>query len=388
MLEIADELEKVLQSGERVALATVVATSGSTPRTVGTRMAIRAGGRHLGTVGGGCGEAEVIKAGLTALDDGRARRVRADLTDEATEESESACGGVMDVLVAPFGAELLPVVRAVQEAHRGRRRAVVAMIVGPEEGDVGPTSGGMAVAAVEKAIEEAGGTRVPTAWAGPGMDSAADAALLVDAAYRACRRERRAGETETVRQERAQVPGGAAGELLAEVIQVPPALVVCGGGHIALPLSQMAKTLGYAVTVIDDRPSFADRARFPHVDRVVCRPYARALAETPLDDSTAVVVVTRGHKHDIECVRAVLGRGAAYVGMIGSRRRVAGARELLGRDGFPEEEVARLHAPIGLDIGAETPAEIALAILAEITLERRGGTAAPMSRRLAGGGRP
>lgn len=408
MLDIADELGQVLRSGEPVALATVVGTLGSTPRSLGTRMAVRADGGHLGTVGGGCGEAEVIRAGLMTLDDGRSRVVRADLTDEATEESETACGGVMDVIVARWDAALLPLLWAVQTAYQGRGRALLATVIAPEEaagamvlagppraeparpGPATPEQGGSGQGGPRRDGAEQGGRGQrwrgeAITWAGGGLD--AEVAPLVAAAA-AEEMERTKGSAgingsvqrgpATARRGRTSI-GGRQWLFLVEAIEPPLALVICGGGHIALPLCRMAKTLGFVVTVIDDRPAFADTARFALADRVRCLPYEQALKDQPLDPATAVVVVTRGHRHDLECVRSVLGRGAGYVGMIGSRRRVAGVREILSREGFPPGEVARLHAPIGLDIGAETPAEIALSILAEITLVRRGGTGVQLS---------
>ena len=140
----------------------------------------------------------------------------------------------------------------------------------------------------------------------------------------------------------------------------------------------MAKFAGFVVTVIDDRAQYANASRFPTADAVVAGDFTAALARTPITPSTAVVLVTRGRRYDWDCLRAVIDSRAAYIGMIGSRRRVKAAMLGLEQQGFPPDRLARVAAPIGLDIGAETPDVIAFAILAEIILQLRGGTGLPL----------
>lgn len=172
-------------------------------------------------------------------------------------------------------------------------------------------------------------------------------------------------------------------ELYVERVSPPAELVVVGAGHIAQPLSRLGALLGFRVTVVDDRPDFARRERFPDADRVVVADFADPFAGIAVGPRTYVVLVTRGHRYDYECVRALARAGVepAYVGMIGSRRRVRAAFEQLAAEGFDEQRLARIHAPIGLDIGAETPAEIAVAIAAEMILAARGGTGEPLGDR-------
>ena len=172
-------------------------------------------------------------------------------------------------------------------------------------------------------------------------------------------------------------------EFYVERVAPPAELVVVGAGHIAQPLSRIGSLLGFRVTVIDDRPDFARRDRFPDADRVVVADFSDPFTGIPLGPRSHVVLVTRGHRYDYDCVRALARAGSepAYVGMIGSRRRVRAAFEQLAAEGFGEERLARIHAPIGLDIGAETPAEIAVAIAAEMILATRGGTGEPLGER-------
>ena len=147
-------------------------------------------------------------------------------------------------------------------------------------------------------------------------------------------------------------------------------VVVCGGGHVSLALEQVLKTLPLHLTVIDDRPEFASKERFRLADRVLCQDYRRALREHDFGEEAYFVIVTRGHASDDDCLSEILRLPRAYVGMIGSGRKVALAFQRLRADGFSEEEMKRVHAPVGLSIGAQTPAEIAVSIAAEIIQEK------------------
>jgi xanthine dehydrogenase accessory factor len=168
--------------------------------------------------------------------------------------------------------------------------------------------------------------------------------------------------------------------LLFEIARPPLELIVCGGGHVGQAVAKAGLLLNFRVTVIDDRADFASRERFPDARvRLIADDFAAALRSIKLTPSSHVVIVTRGHKHDEMCLREVIAGAARYVGMIGSRRRTTTIRAMLRRDGVSDELLRRVHAPIGLDIGAETPEEIALAILAEIVMVRRGGGGQPKS---------
>jgi xanthine dehydrogenase accessory factor len=172
-------------------------------------------------------------------------------------------------------------------------------------------------------------------------------------------------------------------ELYVERWSPAPELVIVGAGHVAQPLAAVGRLLDFVVTVLDDRPEFAIRERFPDADRVLVADFEDPLAGIAIGGRTSIVLVTRGHRHDYVCLRALARSGAepSYVGMIGSRRRVRAAFEQLAAEGVEAEWLARIHAPLGLDIGAETPAEIAIAVGAEIVLAARGGSGEPLSER-------
>jgi xanthine dehydrogenase accessory factor len=172
-------------------------------------------------------------------------------------------------------------------------------------------------------------------------------------------------------------PGDA--RLMLELFEAPARLVISGGGHVGLALATLADILGFSVTVIDDRPEFANSERFTMADEVLCGEIGETLDGLAIDTSTYVVLVSRGHQQDTIALKHTATRGAAYVGMIGSRRRTGTVLQMLADDGIPQEALAKVHTPIGLDIGAETPEEIALAILAEMVLVRKGGTGVKLS---------
>ncbi len=167
-------------------------------------------------------------------------------------------------------------------------------------------------------------------------------------------------------------------QVMIEVHERPATLLVVGGGHVGKALAVIGDLCGFSIVVVDDRPEYANAERFPEAERVIRGRFDEVLAEYPFDANTYVVCVTRGHKHDETSLRQVVGKPAAYVGMIGSRRRVAAVLQHLVEDGADPAAVARVHTPIGLDIGAETPEEIAVSIMAEIIQVRRGGSGRQM----------
>jgi xanthine dehydrogenase accessory factor len=168
--------------------------------------------------------------------------------------------------------------------------------------------------------------------------------------------------------------------IFVEVQQRPATLIIVGAGHVAQPLAQLGKMIGFEVGVLDDRPQYANKQRFPTADRVIAAPLAETLGHWPIDANTHIVLVTRGHSHDVASLLEIIDSPARYIGMIGSKRRIKAVFELLEKEqGIPAEKFDRIYAPIGLDIGAETPAEIAICIIAEIINLYRKGRAESLS---------
>jgi xanthine dehydrogenase accessory factor len=178
---------------------------------------------------------------------------------------------------------------------------------------------------------------------------------------------------------RLEAKGGVdAYEVMVEIVEAPVTLLIVGGGHIGLSLATIGAHVGFSVAVLDDRALYANAERFPMADRVMAGDFNEHLRDFPIGRNTYIVLVSRGHKQDETALRAVALRGAGYVGMIGSKRRVATVLRHLAEEGYPVEALERIYTPIGFDIGAETPEEIAVSIIAEIVAVRRGGSGRPM----------
>ena len=365
------------QAGEPVATATVVAAHGSTPREVGARMIVRKDGAIVGSVGGGCGEAQVFWEAVRVLEEGRPRICEVDLTGDMNDLSPTNCGGVMEVFVdrcgwdcpAAVGLSDLEVVRHIGEAGARRRPVALLVAVASPGDDAGIPAGAKWLVDSSGALLGA----LPGDLA-PVFRDLAGAALAAGQSRLTWLTRSASGW------ERAEEGEGLG--VFVEAMASPPELLIVGAGHIALPLAQMGKMLDFEVTVLDDRGVFASRERFPEADTILVGPIDSVLAKRPIGPSTYLVLVTRGHQHDEAALRTVIASGAAYLGMIGSRRRVKEVFRHLEAAGVPADLISRVHAPIGLRIGARTPSEIAVAIAGELVQVRR-GAAVPAARSCA-----
>ncbi len=163
-------------------------------------------------------------------------------------------------------------------------------------------------------------------------------------------------------------------DVFIEPMEPKPTLLIFGAGHISLPLAKLGNVAGFSVTVVDDREEFANKDRFPEAERVICDSFESAVSSIRITPSTYIAIVTRGHRFDTFVLKQVINSKAAYIGMIGSKTKVETAFQELKKSGIPEGRIKQVYAPIGLDIGAETPEEIAISILSEIVKTRRGGS--------------
>ncbi len=256
MREVLEAALRAEADGEPAALVTVTATEGSTPQKAGAKMVVYADGRIVGTIGGGCVEAEMTWRARQVIDDRRPQNASYDLTPDQAGEDGLVCGGRMQVFIEP--------------------------------------------------------------------------------------------------------------------IEGTPTLCLFGAGHVSQPLARLAKGAGFRVEVVDDRLKFANRERFPDADLIVVDGFAAAQGRLTLGRNTYAVVVTRGHGGDAEALKAVLGRGLRFVGLLGSKPKLVHVVTALEEQGVPHEELARVHCPLGIEIGAVTPEEIAVSVLAEMIAVRRG----------------
>ena len=344
-VDVLREAVRLIERGQPAGLATIVATRGSTPQKVGARLLARDGRRLAGTLGGGAVEADTIREATLAAAGGPPV-LREYALSSGVDEWGLACGGTMLVFVERLDRPALAWLRRVLEAAEGRDPvAAVAVLDGESAG----------VRFLVPAGEAVGAPRDP---------------VLATAAMELGRR--------ALEQEAPQLSGAEGARLYAEPFGPPPALVVVGAGHVGKALAGVARTLGVSVTVLDDRPEYASPERFPEADRVVAAPVGEALGWLPIGPATAVVVAMRNQDLDYEATAAALRTPARYVGLMGARRKAILVTERLVTDGFPIERIRALRAPIGLDIGARTPEEIAVSILAEWLMVRQGATGSPL----------
>ncbi|HUO05439.1 MAG TPA: XdhC family protein [Candidatus Binataceae bacterium] len=351
-----------LERGDPFALATVVNVRGSTPREVGAKMIVHKNGQS-GTIGGGCGEAEVFrKAQVLLQEEGGARMAEVDLTGDFDQREIGTCGGIMDVFISRWtpARDLDLARRLAGAAERGVAGALIS-VVDPGAAGEAP-AGAHAFVAAGAAFESATAPGIPALVLDRIRGQILDGVpcLLGLDGEGIPRPVGRIG------------PNGAARIFVDPVIGVER-LIVVGAGHIAVPLCDIGAATGFRVTVIDDRASFANRERFPKAAEIIVAPFVSAIESLALDSRCRLVSVTRGHSFDEEVVRAALMSPCGFVGMIGSRRRVAATIERLAALGVPPMRLEALHAPLGLAIGAQTPEEIAVSIVAELIRERRTG---------------
>jgi xanthine dehydrogenase accessory factor len=253
MLEIYEEIARILQKGERGALATVISVEGSTPRKTGAKMLVRDDGTFIGTIGGGMLEKQVLEQAVEVISTMESRIIHVDLT-ETGKDKLMICGGKADIFLEP----LMP--------------------------------------------------------------------------------------RET--------------------------LYLFGAGHISEKLAPMAKEIGFKLTIVDPRPNYNNFERFPGAN-LVLEEYKNARASLKIDEYSYIVIVTSGHTSDELCLEIALGSSAKYIGMVGSKKKVKEIKERLKQKGFSQQRLDFVHAPIGLEINAETPAEIAVSIVAEIIMIKR-----------------
>ncbi|MEU9477971.1 XdhC/CoxI family protein [Streptomyces sp. NPDC048191] len=359
MLDLAQELADWIEEGREFAVATVVAVGGSAPRGPGAALAVDGAGAVIGSVSGGCVEGAVYDLCREALRTGESVLERFGYSDEDAFAVGLTCGGTIDVLIVPVTGPARPVLAAAVTAAAGSEPAALARVArGPAE------LLGRAL------LVRSDGTHEGGLGGHPDLDRTAgtEARALLEA-----------GRTGTVElsADGSHCPGGLT--LLVESNVPPPRLIIFGAVDFAAALARAGRFLGYHVTVCDARPVFATPARFPDADEVVVDWPHRYLRRTGTDARTVLCVLTHDAKFDVPLLKAALGMPAAYIGAMGSRRTHADRERRLRSEGVSERELARLRSPIGLDLGARTPEETALSIVAEIVAARRGGTGIPLT---------
>lgn len=332
----------LIQSDIPHAHCVLVRKSGSAPQSAGARLLVQRDGVMHGTIGGGCVEMEVRRLALNALRKGSPQLQVFRMDDDYGYDDGLICGGRVWVFIQPDSARWLESLQFAQRLQEEGKPGAWVLVARAE----GHTGSAFCVS------EEGIAPTPPEGWAEALQEHARTAIQQDSPLYIAVH---------------------AQPELYVEPVQPQPTLVLAGAGHIAHALAPMASAAGFDVVVIDDRASFASPERFPTASRCLVGDIAQCLHELPTDARTYIVIVTRGHRHDADALRVALRKPSAYVGMIGSKRKITVIyRDLLEKGEATLEQLARVHSPLGLDIGAETVGEIAVSILAELIAVRRG----------------
>jgi xanthine dehydrogenase accessory factor len=312
--EVLSELNEWIGGREDVAVATVIETWGSSPRPLGSKMLVTRSGKMAGSVSNGCIEGAVFEEAQKVLKSGTPKVAAFGVADDVAFEVGLACGGHIEVYIQPLSKE---------------HRQLVGMLNRNEPATLRTNL-------VSGEAEVIKGTP-------PGSELA--------------KRD---------------------GDVFVEPFRRPAHLVIVGAIHIAIPLHRLAKLMGYRVTVIDARAKFATKERFPEADELIVAWPDEAMSKLEIDSSTYIVILTHDPKFDLPALRTVLTREPGYIGAIGSRKTNQNRFDALRREGFTEEQLARVHGPIGLDLGGRGAEETALGILAEITAVRFGGSGVSM----------
>ncbi|MER6328721.1 XdhC/CoxI family protein [Streptomyces sp. NPDC001034] len=360
MRDIAEGLSSWSASGRRFAVATVVRTWKSAPRQAGSSLAVAEDGEVIGSVSGGCVEGAVYELASEVLETGEPALVTYGVSDDDALAVGLTCGGIIEILVRPAGAGRFPGLPGVLEAiGTGRPVAVVSPL--PDEGggaEPDPTAAPTGQMIV-----------TPSGAEGTLGDARLDSAVAERARGLLAR-----GSTAVVRMGRAGEERRDDVAVFVESFAPPPRMLVFGAIDFASAVARIGKFLGYHVTVCDARPVFATRRRFPDADELVVDWPHRYLESTDVDENTVICVLTHDPKFDVPLLQRALRTPARYIGAMGSRRTHEDRLRRLREEGMSEAELARLSSPIGLDLGARTPEETAVAIMAEIIALRWGGT--------------
>ena len=345
-----------LDGHKPMVVATVVRTSGSTPQKSGAKLLVREDGSGVGTLGGGCVEGDIWFAAQELLKRGGDAVLRDyQLNEDLAAQDGLVCGGTMYFLIDPvrqpdpyrdFAAQ------AADAYAGGPPMAIVNVTAAPSTSDV--------VVGAKMLVRENGDTQ------GDLGDSVLEAITVTKA-----RDLMAMGKNDYLR-----FDDGV--ECYIEAYTTPPTLVLVGGGHVSKAIAPIAKSVGFRIFVFDDREQFSNPERFPEADITMVGDYRDGLDKLPVNTNSFVVVASRGHQFDDAAVSGALGTPASYVGLLGSKRKTILIFEELLRNGFDADELRRINAPIGLDIGGRTPEEIALSVMSEIIAFRLGGNGGSM----------
>lgn len=345
MEDIYSEIVKALEKKEKVALATLITRVGSAPRAVGAKYLVKGDGTSLGSIGGGCVEAEVWQKAQKVIEEAKGEILHFDLTSEQLAEGGLICGGNIDIFLEPLKEDFLNVYQEVSRIKQKGSSAILATLVSVD-GDFPKGEG-------SKVLIKPSGEKVGSLLGGVELEKK----ILREG--EAPLKEKKPKVLVFRHEDRKM-------EVLLEPVFSEPTIYIFGGGHISEQLAPLAKKVHFKVVVVDDREMFANRERFPEADEIIVSEFEKCFDQLNIDDSSYIVIVTRGHLYDGFVLEQAVNTKARYIGMIGSKKKIKTLYEILLKKGVSKETLNRVHAPIGLDINSETPEEIAVSIAAEL----------------------
>ena len=350
MKDVFEEALKLMVAGEKAALSTSVSSKGSLPMSKKAKMLVTTDGQIIGTVGGGCLEADVWDEAREVMDSGESSLQKFVLTEENAGDSGLNCGGNVEVFTEPLvKADAEALFTEIARIRAERESAVLATRVAPGS------------ASASKLLVREDGTTI-----GSLGNPETEAAI-----HRTIKEEGKVPEDLLEVIETGEDAQGAPQRVFVESIVPEPTLYLFGGGHVSHAIARIAATVGFRIVIIDDRPMFANKERFPMADETMTLDLETAFNELKIDDLSYICAVTRGHQHDKPVVRQAVQTEAAYIGMLGSRRKVAIMWKEFLAEGITQEQIDRVHAPIGLAIAADNPEEIAVSVVGELIHCRR-----------------
>ena len=356
MKEVIQGAVDTLRDGKPCVLATVVRTKGSTPQKAGAMLLVKDDGSGLGTLGGGCVEGDIWFAAKEMLRQGGGPEFKDYyLNEDIAARDGLVCGGTMYFYLEPLRSmeDFLPLGDEILEAYDGGEPVGLATVV---------NSPGHPQRLGAKLLLRADGT----------VSGSLGAADLDEPALESAHRIAQIGNTESISTEDGT-------EIFVEGFTTPPTLVMVGGGHVGKATADLANNLGYRVYLVDDRPEFCNEERFPYAEQTVVTPYEQWADHLSINVNSYVVVATRGHRYDDMALESALKTRARYIGLLGSRRKTLMIYRRLIEQGVTKERIKEVYAPIGLNIGALTPEEIAVSIMSEVIMVRRGGEGGRMT---------
>lgn len=323
-------------------LASIIRQSGSAPRPLGTSCIILEDGSLIGTIGGGTLEYRVLQQAENVFREFKTALLHFNLTGTEVASTDMLCGGIVDVYLEPLSYEdqkAKDIFRKAKEMIDNRRPGVLLTRI--QEGLLANDPTSRALITENDPPEDLSSSFLNTARQ-----------------VRARLRQTKHPKLESL--------GSGEPTIFIQPIHTEDVLYIFGAGHVSTCIAPLAKSVGFRVAVIDDREKFANSNRFPSADEIIVTPFSEAFDRLGATDSDYIAIVTRGHSHDRDVLFQALNRKWAYIGMIGSRRKKAIIYQSLIQSGISEGELQKVHSPIGLDIGAETPEEIAVSIVAEL----------------------